>query len=88
VTDFWAVFTAAFGDLRELAAMSQHFLIKNSRCGNRRFSSVFLPDKASLSDGFSKQIHWFCSTNPLKSFNEINGIVERNQWICFLKLTF
>jgi hypothetical protein len=32
--------------------------------------------------GFGKQIHWFCSTIPLISFNDFNGFVQQYQWIC------
>jgi len=33
-----------------------------------------------------EQPHWFRSTIPLISFNNLNGFVQRIQWFCFSNL--
>ena len=39
-----------------------------------------LPDKSSLNGRFLKQKRQISETIPMESFNEVNGIVEQNQW--------
>ena len=36
----------------------------------------------------AQRCQWNRRTNPMELFNKINGIVQRNQWICLPKLAF
>ena len=44
-----------------------------------------LPKTNGKTDGWKKQKRQMAETKPMESFNEINGIVERNQWNCSTK---
>jgi hypothetical protein len=42
-------------------------------------------DERHKTGSLPKQNQWNRSTNPLKSLNKINGIVQQNHWICYEK---
>jgi len=53
---------------------------------NRQKRTAKLADRRNKSGSLLKQIQWNRSTKSMESFNKINGIVQRNQWICSDKL--
>ena len=54
-------------------------------CQRRPSFSPFLPVPTGNTDHLTHPFWRNRKTNPLKSLDEINGIVERNQWICCTK---
>ena len=53
---------------------------------NRQKESLKTTVGTNENGSFTKQSQWNCSTKSMELFNEINGIVERNQWIRLQKL--
>ncbi len=47
-----------------------------------------LPEMNVKTDALEQQKRQNGETNPMELLSEINGIVERNQWVCFLKMAF
>jgi hypothetical protein len=43
-----------------------------------RLFIIYLPFFRNKSIDIAERFHWFCSTNPLISFNDFNGMVVRN----------
>jgi len=42
-----------------------------------------LPEKSGENDSLKREKRQFGETMSMESLNETNGIVKRNQWICF-----
>ena len=60
-------------------------------CHKRHITTAKTMEGKGRNDRLTKQIQWNRSTNPMESFNKINGFAEQNQWIRSMKtalLTF